>query len=66
MTFNMADMLSNPGEAGRNRVLRSSAIEKSEKCIYKTMTAIKSFLNPLILKTKVICSAFHLEFRKIL
>jgi len=26
MTFNMADMLSNPGEAGRNRVLRSSEI----------------------------------------
>ena len=31
MTFNMEDILSNPGEAGRNRVLRSSAIEKSEK-----------------------------------
>ena len=52
MTFKMEDMLSNPCEASRNDVRRSYAIKKSEKCILKTMSAIKSFLNPLDVEDK--------------
>ena len=52
MTLKLAEMLSIPGEAGRNHVLRSSEIKKNEKCVLKIMSLIKSFLNPLDIEDK--------------